>query len=113
MKPEHDAFARVRARFPGGSMTGAPKIEAMKIIDSLEPVKRGVYSGALGFFDARGTMDLGMVIRTIVCRNGVGTFGVGGAIVADSDPGAEYDETMDKAQALIAAITTLAERSGS
>ncbi len=108
LKPEHDAFDLVRACFPGGSMTGAPKIEAMKIIDDIEPVKRGVYSGAIGYFDAGGAMDLGMVIRTIVCRDGVGTFGVGGAVVADSDPDDEYDETMDKARALIAAIKAAA-----
>jgi anthranilate/para-aminobenzoate synthase component I len=84
----------------------------MKIIDRLEPVKRGVYSGALGYFDAGGACDLAMVIRTIVCRDGVGTFGVGGAVVADSDPDAEYDETMDKARALIAAITQLAAGGG-
>lgn len=104
LKPEHDALDLVRACFPGGSMTGAPKIAAMKIIDAIEPVKRGVYSGALGFIDSGGAMDLGMVIRTIVCRDGVATFGVGGAIVSDSAPAAEYNETMDKARALIAAV---------
>ncbi len=108
LKPEYDAFDLVRACFPGGSMTGAPKIEAMKIIDAIEPVKRGVYSGAVGFIDSGGALDLSMVIRTIVCRDGVGTFGVGGAIVADSDPDAEYDETMDKARALIQAVEKLA-----
>lgn len=112
LKPEHDALDLVRACFPGGSMTGAPKIEAMKIIDAIEPVKRGLYSGALGFLDAGGAMDLGMVIRTIVCQDGVATFGVGGAVVADSDPGAEYDETMDKARALIAAVAALHEGGG-
>lgn len=109
LRREFDAFDLVRACFPGGSMTGAPKVAAMKIIDSIEPVKRGVYSGAIGFIDHAGAMDLGMVIRTIVCRQDVATFGVGGAIVADSDPGAEYDETMDKARALIAAINSLSE----
>jgi aminodeoxychorismate synthase component I len=108
LKDEYDALDLVHACFPGGSMTGAPKIEAMKIIDRIEPVKRGVYSGALGFIDGGGAMDLSMVIRTIVCQNGVGTFGVGGAVVADSDPDAEYDETMDKARALIAAVEKLA-----
>ncbi len=107
LKAEYDAFDLVRACFPGGSMTGAPKIEAMKIIDSIEPVKRGIYSGALGFIDAGGAMDLGMVIRTIVCQDNVATFGVGGAVVSDSDPDAEYEETMDKARAMIAAISTL------
>ncbi|MDX2473529.1 MAG: aminodeoxychorismate synthase component I [Candidatus Krumholzibacteria bacterium] len=107
LKPEYDAFDLVRACFPGGSMTGAPKIEAMKIIDSIEPVKRGVYSGALGFIAAGGAMDLGMVIRTVVCQNGIATFGVGGAVVSDSDPDAEYEETMDKARAMITAISAL------
>jgi len=113
LKPQYDALDLVRACFPGGSMTGAPKIEAMKIIDTIEPVTRGVYSGALGFIDGGGAMDLAMVIRTIVCQDGVGTFGVGGAIVADSDPDDEYDETMDKARALIAAFAQLAAGGGS
>ena len=88
-------------------MTGAPKIEAMKIIDAMEPVKRGVYSGAIGYFDHSGTMDLSIVIRSIVCKDGKATFGVGGAVVADSDPEAEYQETLDKARALIEAISAL------
>lgn len=104
LRPELDAFDLVRACFPGGSMTGAPKIEAMKIIDALEPVKRGVYSGAIGYFDRSGTLDLSIVIRTIVCKDGTATFGVGGAVVADSDPADEYQETLDKARALIEAL---------
>ncbi len=99
-----DAFDLVRACFPGGSMTGAPKIEAMKIIDDIEPVKRGIYSGAIGYFDRGGAMDLSIVIRSIICKDGMATFGVGGAIVADSDPAEEYQETMDKARALIMAL---------
>jgi len=106
LRPAYDAFDLVRAAFPGGSMTGAPKIEAMKIIASIEPDRRGIYSGALGFIGASGGMDLSMVIRTIVCHNGTATFGVGGAIVADSEPDAEYEETRDKARALIAALTS-------
>ncbi len=104
LRPEYDAFDLVQACFPGGSMTGAPKIEAMKIIDGIEPVKRGVYSGAIGYFDRSGTMDLSIVIRTIICKDGRGSFGVGGAVVADSDPAAEYQETLDKAAALIRAL---------
>ncbi len=104
LRPDRDAFDLVRACFPGGSMTGAPKIEAMKIIDTIEPVKRGIYSGAIGYFDRSGTLDLSIVIRTIVCKDGKATFGVGGAIVADSDPAEEYQETLDKAQALIKAL---------
>ena len=108
LRAGYDAFDLVRACFPGGSMTGAPKIEAMKIIDAIEPVKRGVYSGAIGYFDHDGTMDFSIVIRSIVCKDGRATFGVGGAVVADSDPEAEYQETLDKARALIAAVRALA-----
>ena len=108
LREDRDSFDLVRACFPGGSMTGAPKIEAMKIIDAIEPVKRGIYSGAIGYFDHSGVMDLSIVIRTIVCQDGRVTFGVGGAVVADSDPADEYQETLDKAKALIAAVRALA-----
>ncbi len=100
----HDGLDLVRACFPGGSMTGAPKIEAMKIIDSIEPVKRGVYAGAIGYFDHSGALDLSIVIRTIVCTDGRAYCGVGGAVVHDSDPAAEYEETLHKARALLAAL---------
>jgi para-aminobenzoate synthetase component I len=102
-----DRFDLIRACFPGGSMTGAPKIEAMKIIDGLEPVARGIYSGAIGYLDFRGTMDLSMVIRTIIVKNERCYFHAGGGIVADSDPTAEYRETQDKAWALIEAIENI------
>ncbi|MCE9546020.1 MAG: aminodeoxychorismate synthase component I [Planctomycetia bacterium] len=102
------ALDLVKATFPGGSMTGAPKIEAMKIIDSLEPVKRGIYSGSIGYLDFAGPMDLNIVIRTFVIRNGRCYYNVGGAVVADSDPKSEYQETLDKARALIQALGNLA-----
>jgi aminodeoxychorismate synthase component I len=102
-----DALDLIRASFPGGSMTGAPKIEALKIIDRLEPVKRGIYSGAIGYLDFSGVMDLSIVIRTLVERNGRCYFNVGGAIVADSVPEAEYSETLEKARALITALKNL------
>jgi para-aminobenzoate synthetase component I len=102
-----DAIDLIKACFPGGSMTGAPKIEAMKIIDRLEPVKRGIYSGSIGYLDFSGTLDLNIVIRTIIVKDGRCYFNVGGAIVADSDPLDEYTETMDKARALIAALSNL------
>jgi aminodeoxychorismate synthase component I len=104
LRPECDVVDLLRACFPGGSMTGAPKVEAMKIISRLEPVARGVYSGAIGYFDAGGGMDLNIVIRTILTQNDRAYLNVGGAVVADSDPRAEYDETMAKAQALLQAL---------
>lgn len=94
----------IRAAFPGGSMTGAPKIRAMEILHGLESGARGIYSGGLGYLDVRGAFDLSMVIRTIVCQNGLATFHVGGGIVADSEPEREYQETLDKALALKRAI---------
>jgi para-aminobenzoate synthetase component 1 len=104
LRDDMDAIDLICSTFPGGSMTGAPKIEAMKIIDSLEPVKRGIYSGAIGFLDFTGPMDLNIVIRTVVVTQERATVGVGGAVVLDSDPLGEYHETLDKARALIDAL---------
>jgi aminodeoxychorismate synthase component I len=98
----------IQACFPGGSMTGAPKIESMKIIDSVEPFVRGVYSGSIGYLDDSGPLDFSIVIRTFVVKNGRCYFSVGGAVVADSDPAAEYVETQDKAAALIRALRNTA-----
>jgi para-aminobenzoate synthetase component 1 len=103
----------VQACFPGGSMTGAPKIEAMKIIDALEPVKRGIYSGSIGYIDYAGNLDLNIVIRTILIKDGKAYFQVGGAIVADSDPRDEYLETLHKARALRLALQTAVQRRAS
>lgn len=100
----HDAIDVVRACFPPGSMTGAPKVEAMTILEHLEPTERGVYSGALGWMDFTGSLDLSVVIRTVLVKDGHAHLHVGGAIVADSDPPTEHDETMHKARALLAAI---------
>lgn len=91
----------LRACFPGGSVTGAPKIRAMEIIAELEPTERGPYCGAIGYLSADGAMDSNIVIRTYCIQGNDLTFQVGGGIVADSDPQAEYEESMDKAKALI------------
>jgi para-aminobenzoate synthetase component 1 len=104
-----DAVDALRACFPPGSMTGAPKIEAMTRLEELEPTERGVYSGALGWLDFRGPVDLSVVIRTIIVKDGHAHVHVGGAIVADSDAPSEHEETMHKARAMLSALATFAE----
>ncbi len=99
-----DQFDLVRAMFPPGSMTGAPKLASIELIDRLESVRRGVYAGALGYFDLRGGLDLSVVIRTLVVQDGRAHLHVGGGIVADSRPEAEYLESLDKARAPLAAL---------
>lgn len=104
LRPELDVVDLLRATFPGGSVTGAPKIRAMQIIDELEPVARGVYTGAIGYLHPGGNMDLNVAIRTVVARGGAAWFHVGGGIVADSDPAREYEETLHKGAALARAL---------
>ncbi len=94
----------LKACFPGGSITGAPKIRAMQIIEELEPTRRGVYTGAIGYMGWNGQADLNIAIRTMVQSHGRLTFQVGGGIVADSVPEAEYQETLDKAQGMLRAL---------
>jgi anthranilate/para-aminobenzoate synthase component I len=90
----------LRAVFPGGSITGAPKIRAMEIIEELEPVKRGIYTGSLGYFGFDGRSDLNIAIRTLVCLEKQFYYQVGGGIVWDSDPDEEYDETIHKGRSI-------------
>jgi len=104
LEPGRSPVECVRACFPGGSMTGAPKLRTMEIIDDIEREARGVYSGAIGYFGADGVVDLSIVIRTIVIRPGATTIGAGGAIVMQSDPGEEFEEILLKARAPMAAI---------
>ena len=99
LRPEADAVAVLEAAFPGGSVTGCPKIRAMEIIEELEPVRRGIYCGAIGYLGFDGAMDTSIVIRTVVLTPDRLYLQVGGAVVADSDPPAEYEETLVKARA--------------
>ena len=98
--PDKDAVDLIRASFPGGSITGAPKVRSMEIIDELEPFRRSVYTGSIGYIDFNGDADLNIVIRTFIIKDQRAYFQVGGAIVSDSDPAAEYLETLDKGRAL-------------
>ncbi|MFH1722796.1 MAG: aminodeoxychorismate synthase component I [Candidatus Altiarchaeota archaeon] len=90
----------LKATFPGGSITGAPKVRSMEIIEELEPTKRGVYTGSIGYVGFDGRIDLNIAIRTMVVKEGSAYFQVGGGIVIDSDPESEYQETWDKGEAL-------------
>ena len=101
-----DAFDLLRAAFPGGSVTGAPKIRAMGIIAELERAPRGLYCGAIGYVSATGAMDFNIPIRTMVLQRGSATFHAGAGIVWDSEPAAEYEETLAKARTMIEALTS-------
>ena len=99
-----DLVDLLKATFPGGSITGAPKIRAMEIIDELEPTQRSIYTGSIGYIGLDGTADLNIAIRTILVRGSKAFLQVGGGVVADSDPAAEYQETLDKGQRLFEAL---------
>ncbi|MEJ2695279.1 MAG: anthranilate synthase component I [Candidatus Sulfobium sp.] len=105
----NDAYDVVRACFPAGTVSGAPKIRAMEIIDELEPTRRGPYAGAVGYFGFSGNMDTCITIRTLVVKDGVAYIQAGGGVVADSVPSAEYQETVNKAKAMMRAVE-MAER---
>ena len=94
----------LRATFPGGSVTGAPKIRAMEIVEELEPVRRGPYCGAIGYLSLDGHVQLSVAIRTMIVKDGVVHLPIGGGVVADSDPAGEYEETLVKARAMLAAL---------
>lgn len=104
LKPEYDRFDALAACFPAGTVSGAPKVRSVEIIRELEPDGRGIYAGAVGYFDYSGNMDTCIAIRTLVLENGVATIQAGAGIVADSVPELEYEETVNKAKALLRAI---------
>lgn len=105
LQTDTTGFDLLRAVFPGGTITGVPKIRCMEIIDELEPVRRGPYTGSMGYLSWSGDLDFNIVIRTLVLREGAGYLQVGAGIVADSDPAKEYEETMHKAQAFLSALS--------
>lgn len=104
LKPDADAYDAIRATFPMGTVSGAPKIRAMEIIDELENLRRGPYSGGCGYISFAGDMDTCIIIRTMVLKNGVAHLQAGAGIVYDSDPDREYEETMNKAKAMFRAV---------
>jgi anthranilate synthase component I len=104
-----DIFDVVRAAFPAGTVTGAPKVRAMEIIDELENRRRKTYAGSVGYLSFSGNLDCCITIRTILINNGIAYIQAGGGLVADSRPSAEYEETLNKARALVKAIE-MAER---
>jgi anthranilate synthase component 1 len=104
LAPGLDMFDVLRASFPAGTVSGAPKVRAMEIIDELEPSRRGLYAGAVGYFSFSGNMDFCITIRTMLVRNGKVYLQVGAGIVADSVPQLEYEETVAKGEALVRAL---------
>jgi anthranilate synthase component 1 len=104
LKPELSAIDVLRATFPAGTVSGAPKIRAMEIVDELEPVKRGIYAGAVGYLSWSGNMDTAIAIRTAVIKNGLLHIQAGAGIVADSAPRKEWEETMNKGRAIFRAV---------
>jgi anthranilate/para-aminobenzoate synthase component I len=106
LRKEMTHFAAFASAFPGGSITGAPKFRAMEIIDELEPVSRGPYCGAIGYLGFNRESQLSITIRTAICRDGLAHFNVGAGIVADSNPEAEYEETLAKAAGFLTALSS-------
>jgi len=104
LEPGKDAFDVLRATFPAGTVSGAPKVRAMEIIEEFEPVRRGPYAGAVGYFDFGGNMDTCIAIRTLFARGGKLYLQVGAGVVADSRPGFEYEETINKARGTLRAL---------
>ena len=104
LAPGMSAFDALKAGLPAGTVSGAPEVRAMQIIDEMEPQRRGPYAGAVGYVDFSGNMDTCIALRTVVVQQGTAYVQAGGGVVYDSDPTAEYEETVNKARALIKAI---------
>ena len=104
LRDDRSAFDALAATFPAGTLSGAPKVRAMEIIEGLEPTRRGLYGGTVGYFGFAGDMDMAIAIRTALMRDGTAYVGAGAGIVADSDPDAEEQESRNKAAAVLAAI---------
>jgi anthranilate synthase component 1 len=110
LRPEMNAFDALRACFPAGTVSGAPKVRAMEIIAEMEPEKRGPYAGAAGYFSFSGNMDMAIAIRTMVVSKGVAYVQAGCGVVYDSVPQREYEESMNKARALLKALEQAEEQ---
>jgi anthranilate synthase component 1 len=112
LRDDMDAMDAFKACLPAGTVSGAPKVRAMEIIDELEPTRRGPYAGAVGYFDYRGNMDTCITLRTMVICKGKVYIQAGAGLVADSDPTSEYQETVNKAKALLSSVETTMARVG-
>jgi len=110
IKEGFNAMDVIRATFPAGTLSGAPKIRAMEIIDELEPVKRGIYGGAVGYFSWQGNMDMAIAIRTALIKDGVLYIQAGGGFVADSKPELEWKESLNKGRAIFKAAEMVQEK---
>ena len=110
LREHHDGFDLLRACFPGGTITGCPKVRAMEVIEELEPVRRGPYTGSMGYFGFNGDLDFNIIIRTLIMKDGLAHVQAGAGIVADSQPEREYNETLHKAEALIRAVAIVEEK---
>jgi anthranilate synthase component 1 len=100
LSEDHDALSALLAGMPAGTVSGAPKVRAMEIVDELEPEKRGVYGGGVGYFAANGDMDMCIALRTAVLKDQTLYIQAGGGVVYDSDPEAEFQETVNKSRAI-------------
>ncbi len=112
LSDEHDALSALLAGLPAGTVSGAPKLRAMQIIDELEPEKRGVYGGGVGYFSAGGDMDICIALRTAVLKDAQLYIQAGGGVVYDSDPEAEFMDTVNKSRALRKAAAEAAQFAG-